>query len=103
VPELVPLLVGDGEEIALLGEAGVVHQHVDLADGLDQALGLARPREVALHVPLLPDHGRLAATGCDHSRALLDEQPSRREPDAPGRAGDDADAVSQAQIQGRVV
>ena len=36
-------------------------------------------------------------------RAFVDEQPGRRAPDTSGRAGHEADASCQAQIQGRLV
>ena len=51
---------------------------------------------------LLPHPGRLAAAARDDLRALLGEHLGRRAPDPAGRAGDDAHAIAEAEIQGRL-
>ena len=106
LPELVPLLVGDLLERALVRDADVVHEHVDAAElgfGLAiEPLRLAgatrdRPRRAAPRRRRAPSSRRPVVTT---RRAFGREQPGRLEADAAGRAGDDADGVAQAEIHG---
>ena len=103
LPERVPLLVGDLLEAGLIGVADVVYEAVQAAERadrlVDDAFGLAPAREIGCDVKSLTDAGRIvAATGRDHARALVRQQPRGRQPDAAGRAGDEANAVAESEI-----
>ena len=112
----VPLLLGGAHEHAIAHEAGVVHHHVEAAEGVDAWSARARrpARKSATSAPLAtasPPHGadllttssgrrlELAlaverdAEVVDHDlRALAGELEGVRAADAATRAGDDDDA-----------
>ena len=100
-------------EADLVCDADVVHETLHRAErpgGLgDELQGGGRLREIAddpergaALPPRLLDPLRVAAAHGD-VRPFVREQLRGREADAPGRAGHDADTVTQAEIQGRLV
>ncbi len=104
LPVGVPFLVRHLLEARLPRDPDVVDENVETAERLrrllDGALGLPRHTQVSLHVARLADPGCLAPAAADHARALLDEQPCGRQADAVGRSGDEAGAVTKAEIHG---
>ena len=98
-----PLLVGHVHDLGRSPEAGVVHQHVEMAGGadgrLEQSLHLGLVRHVARHRGWPGAHDRLELLGRlvqaplvavaeDHEGALLGAPPRRGQPDArPGCGG----------------
>ena len=105
LPHLVPLRVSDRIEVGLVREPDVVHQAVDRAElaGLTNELrGRIGSGEVARDVQRLPHARRAAAAARDDLRALLGEHPRDGAADPARRAGDDADAIAEPEIHGRL-
>ena len=105
LPHLVPLRVRDRIEVGLVCEPDVVYQAIDRADltGLANELrGSIRICKVAGHVQGLADSRCTAATARDHPRPLLGEHPRDGAADPARRAGDDADAIAEPEIHGRL-
>ena len=111
LPHLVPLLVGDLVERKLIRDADVVHEHVDrpeLGLGLaDQHGGRIRFGEIAGHTERSAEllSGLFDALGLrpvtttsapSSTRSFAVSRP------IPCRPGDDADAVAQAGVHGRL-
>ena len=99
-----------GELVCL---ADIVDEALDRPERLDrlgyELFGRRRLGEVAHDaerssgfVPGPPDPIGVASAD-HHPRTLGRQQPGGLQTDPPGRAGDDADAVPQAEVQGRVV
>ena len=107
------MFVGELLEAHLVCRADVVDQALDRAKGPgglgDEFPGRGRLRKIAddpeggtARLPCPLDTLGVAAAD-DDPRPFVREQLRGRETDAPGRAGDDAHPVTQAEIQGRVV
>src|SRR5262249_5005230 len=111
LPHLVPLLVGQLLEARLVGDPNVVDEAVDLTqrrryfvDDLTRRLGLPQVGGDAENRA-----GRLArvfhalrvAADDGYSGALGGEELGRCQPDSVAGAGDDADTVTEADVQSR--
>ena len=95
--EACQIVVGHVLELPDLAVADVVDEHVEAPVPLDRllhdALRLARLREVGPHVAA-------AAAGRHDRRSLGPQELRRLEPDPAGGAGDEADAVGEAEVHG---
>ena len=88
-------------------DADVVHEHVEPAERrsrlVDDALGLARERQIRRDVCLLADSGRVPPPAGDDPRSLRDELPHDVATDSTGRAGDEAALAAEPEIHATTV
>ena len=112
----VPVVLGQVDEHAVAGDAGVVHDDVEPAPGVerggeqpvgarrgrhvaDVARGVGRPAGLAQRGDRLVD-GRAVDVVDDHPGACGDQRLGVGSADAAGRAGDDADAALAERAHG---
>ena len=113
LPHLLPVHVGELLEAELVGGADVVHEHSTgpsaravSATSSSGAAGSARSQTTP---ELRSALGRALSTRSESRPQTTTRAPSSassargREADPPGRAGDDAHTVTQAEVQGRLV
>ena len=104
LPVRVPLLVSDVLEPGLPGDAGVVDEHLEAAEGrtVSETARSGSPElEVACHVERLADAGCLSPAQRNAS-SLLDELFGHGAADTARRAGDEARPSCKSQIHGEL-